>query len=325
MIRGIIGVVVIGRNEGDRLVKCLESVKSSVDNIVYVDSGSTDGSIAAAEKYTQAIVTLDLNRAFTAARARNEGFAALTASRSDIRFVQFVDGDCILDPGWLAAAYAFIESQRNIAVVCGRRREQFPSASIYNQLCDIEWDTPVGETRSCGGDSLVRAAAFEAVGGFRPGLIAGEEPELCLRLREAGWKIWRIDAEMTRHDAAMKRFSQWWARSVRGGYAYAEVSWIHRSSPARIWRRETLRTIFWAGLLPMAICVCGLFYPPALAAILVYPLQVCRIAFKRGAYSSLSWTYALFVTMAKFAEFEGIAKFYWRLSRRAPAVLIEYK
>ena len=36
---------------------------------------------------------------------------------------------------------------------------------------------------------LVRVEAFEAVGGFRPELIAGEEPELCMRLREKGWKI----------------------------------------------------------------------------------------------------------------------------------------
>src|SRR5579862_196802 len=325
MISDSTGVVVIGRNEGERLVRCLSSVAADTDSIVYVDSGSTDGSIVAAKPFVAVIVALDVTRPFTAARARNEGFAALKALRPNIQFVQFIDGDCVLAKDWLGKALAFIEQRADAGVVCGRRREQHPSASVYNQLCDIEWDTPIGETLTCGGDSLVRAAAFEAVGGFKPDLIAGEEPELCIRIRGAGWKIWRIDAEMTRHDAAMTRFGQWWARSVRGGHAYAEVSWLHRNSRARIWGPEILRTLIWGGGLPAAICVGAMFYPLALVAILIYPLQVCRIALARGASSSLSWSYALFMTIAKFAELEGLAKFYWRLWRRAPAELIEYK
>jgi glycosyltransferase involved in cell wall biosynthesis len=320
-----IGVVAIGRNEGDRLIACLESIRSDTSNIVYVDSGSTDGSILAAEKIGAFVVTLDLRMPFTAARARNEGFVALRALRPDIRFVQFIDGDCILARGWLDKALAFIEQRIDTAIVCGRRRERHPTASVYNVLCDLEWDTPIGEASACGGDALVRVEAFEAVGGYRPKLIAGEEPELCVRLRAIGWKIWRLDVEMTRHDAAMNRFGQWWTRAVRGGYAYAEVSRLHRTSPFSIWRRETARAVFWGGLMPVTIGLGCLVHPAAFGGMLIYILQICRIAFARGPTSFLSWTYALYAMLAKFAEFQGIVKFYWRDWHREAATLIEYK
>lgn len=319
-----VGVIAIGRNEGDRLIGCLASIKQDIDNIVYVDSGSSDGSIAAAEQVGASVVALDLSRPFTAARARNEGFEALRALRPDIRFIQFVDGDCILVRGWLDKALALMEQRPDTAVVCGRRRERHPSASVYNLLCDLEWNTPIGEALACGGDALMRVEAFAAVGGFRPQLIAGEEPELCLRLREKSWKIWRLDAEMTQHDAAMKRFGQWWVRMVRSGYAFAEVSRLHRTSPCGIWRREAGRAVFWGGLLPLTICLGALLHPIALAAALAYPLQVGRVAFARGPARSKSWTYALFMMLAKFAEFQGILRFWLQWDRQV-VTLIEYK
>jgi GT2 family glycosyltransferase len=245
--------------------------------------------------------------------------------KPEVCFVQFVDGDCVLVRGWLKNALTFIEQRQDIAIVCGRRRELRPEVSVYNQLCDLEWATPVGEALACGGDALVRVKAFEGVGGFRPQLIAGEEPELCVRLREVGWKIWRLEAEMTQHDAAITRFAQWWVRAVRGGHAFAEVSWLHWASPAGIWKRESVRIIFWGGILPITIALGALVHPAALCGVLVYFVQMCRIAFARGPTSSQSWTYALFVTVVKFAELQGILKFCWRQWRRQHITLIEYK
>ena len=325
MISGRMGVVVIGRNEGERLIACLMSIKSETNDIVYVDSGSTDGSTAAAERVGASVVNLDLTRPFTAARARNEGFAALKVLKPNIRFVQFIDGDCILAEGWLDTAITFIDQHGDVAVVCGRLRERHPTASVYNQLCDFEWDTPVGESLACGGNALVRVEAFEAAGGFRPQLIAGEEPELCLRLREGGWKVWQLDAEMGLHDAAMTRFSQWWIRVVRWGYAMAEVSQLHRTSQLAIWRREMASTVFWGGLLPTTICLGALIHPAALGGVLIYLFQLCRIAVARGPTNSQSWTCATFAMLAKFPEFQGLLKFFWHQLRRQTVTLIEYK
>ncbi|MFV4725620.1 glycosyltransferase, partial [Mycobacterium tuberculosis] len=108
-----------------------------------------------------------------------------------------------------------------LAVVFGRRRERFPERSIYNRMCDDEWNVPVGPALSCGGDALFRWSALEAAGGYSDDLVAGEEPDLCLRLRQQGWQIERIDREMTLHDAAILCFGSWWKRARRSGFSYA--------------------------------------------------------------------------------------------------------
>jgi GT2 family glycosyltransferase len=169
---------------------------------------------------------------FTAARARNEGLARLLEG-GPLDYVQFIDGDCALQPGWIDTAQAFLDENPQAAVVHGRRRERYPEATVYNQLCDWEWDRPPGQAISCGGDAMMRVAAFQAVGGYDPHLIAGEEPELCVRLRAAGWQIWCLDAEMTLHDAAMTRFGQYWRRARRAGHAYAEGAAMHGAPPER--------------------------------------------------------------------------------------------
>ena len=322
---GGIGAVIIGRNEGERLRRCLASVLPQVKSIVYVDSGSTDGSANTAERLGVHVVRLDLAKPFTAARARNEGFKALKMIKPDIRLVQFIDGDCELAPDWIEAAVALISQRKDIAVVCGRRRERYPERSIYNRLCDFEWNTPVGETSMCGGDSLMRVDAFEAVSGFRPQLIAGEEPELCLRLREQGWKIWRLDAEMTLHDVAMLHFSQWWNRAVRSGYGIANVVWLHMHSPFSIWRKAMMSSIFWGGLLPLTIIITSLLYPAAIVVALIYPIQISRLATRRDATAFYSWAYAVFVEFAMFAHVQGFLRFFWYRWRGHTGELIEYK
>jgi GT2 family glycosyltransferase len=320
-----IGVIAIGRNEGKRLIDCLTSVRSATANIVYVDSGSTDGSVAAAQEIGACVVKLDLTRPFTAARARNEGFATLNTLSPNISYVQFIDGDCTLAQLWIDKALAFMEQRADVAIVCGRRRERDPTASIYNRILDDEWNTPIGEATACGGDALVRVEAFEKVGGFRPWLMAGEEPELCVRLREDGWKIWRLNEEMTQHDAAMHTFTQWWVRSVRSGYGFAEVSRLHRASSHVTWEREIARAAFWAGVLPLVIVAGALIHPFALWLTLAYPLHIVRLAIRRGATSSESWWYAILSVPAKFAQLQGILKFYWRSWRQQTTQLIEYK
>ena len=205
-----VGIVAIGRNEGERLRRCLDSVVGHGHTVVYVDSGSTDGSVDLARAKGVEVVQLDMSKPFTMARGRNAGFARLEEIEPGIQFIQFVDGDCEVVNGWLETALARLKDRADVAIVSGRRRERFPDRSLYNRLADIEWDTPIGEARYCGGDALVRVDAFRQVGGYNVSLIAGEDPDLAVRIRQHGWVVLRIDAEMTLHDMAMTRFSQWW-------------------------------------------------------------------------------------------------------------------
>jgi len=320
-----VGVVVIGRNEGERLRNCLKSILLYTNKIIYVDSGSKDNSIHLAKKLGVDVVNLDINIPFTAARARNEGFDILFELYPELSYVQFVDGDCEISEEWLEQASNYLSQNSNVAVVCGRRRERFPYASIYNMLCDIEWNTPIGEAKACGGDALMRINVFREISGFNPDVIAGEEPELCVRVRQKNWKIWRLDLEMTLHDANITRFTQWWKRNIRAGYAYALGAAMHGAPPERHRVRETRRIWFWSFYLPITIFILGIVNPIIFMLFLIYPVQVVRIKFKNTHINRHGWLYALFVTLGKFPEMQGQLKFLYNRLIGKQSSIIEYK
>lgn len=324
--RGGVAAVVIGRNEGERLRRCLQSLVGRLRAVVYVDSGSTDGSVALAEQLGAHVVTLNDGKPFTAARARNAGFDTLMKREEGLVAVQFVDGDCEVEEGWLSAATAFLEAHPDVAVVFGRRRERFPERSVYNRLCDVEWNIAPGEVASCGGDAMMRVTAMQEVGGYRPDIIAGEEPELCLRLRERGWKIFCIDHPMTLHDAAMTRFGQWWRRSMRAGYSFILGSHLHGGAPEYHRVAETRRAWLWGAGIPSAIAVAALLFGPwALALSLIYPVQVLRLYLKRRGKMPMPFVTSFFHVLGRFPEAMGQVKFLVDRTFARQAALIEYK
>ncbi len=336
-----LGAVAIARNEGERLQRCLRSLAGQCAAVVYVDSGSSDGSVEFARSLGVDVVELDMSKPFSMARARNAGFARLRALQPGLRLVQFVDGDCELDAGWLPAACAWLEQHPETVAVCGRRRERFPEASVYNRLCDLEWNTPAGRVRSCGGDVLMRAEAFAAAGGFNEALIAGEEPELCLRLRQAGGFIDRIDVEMTRHDAAIRSFGAWWKRTLRGGYGAmdvfvrlrgkvpdADVPFHHMTTSAKSW------TDRWLVLLVLA-AVCGGILAGlagaaagALLAVGLAAVQAFRIGWgvrRRAASLADALVYGLFTMIGKWAQRAGQRRYLRDVRAGRVIRIIEYK
>ncbi len=349
-----IGAVVIGRNEGERLKACLRSLVGRVATVVYVDSGSTDGSGEFARSLGVFVVDLDLTKAFSMARARNAGWQALLKACPKIDYVQFVDGDCVVEDGWIGAALGALKENETAALVCGRRSEIHPEHSLYNQFCDIEWNTPVGEARSCGGDFLVRAQVLRDSGGMNESLIAGEEPEWCLRLRKEGWKILRIEKPMTRHDAAILKFRQWWRRNRRGGYgaldawercrsAFPEeaeegIPFDHLVKSSRAWTKRFVITAigtfvvvflvvlmvegdFWeslgAGMLIALVAVCGLG--------LIQGWRIARMVRGRHPSSRVRLLYGIFTVIGKVPQVLGQRDY--RRDREAgrTAQLIEYK
>ena len=322
-----VALVVIGRNEGERLRRCLGSVASPLNVVVYVDSGSTDGSAELAACQGAQVVDLDLSTPFTAARARNAGAARVFELASSVRYVQFIDGDCELAPDWLEKARAYLEISPAVVAACGRLRERHPDRSIYNQMCDIEWDTPIGIAPYFGGIVMIRAMAFREAGGFRDDLIAGEEPELAIRLRNAGGLVSRIDFEMARHDADITRFNQWWRRSVRAGYAYALGASIHGAPPERHWVRESRRSWMWGFFVP-ALGVFSVFtgnIELAITVLFIFVIQWFRLFIRGRGDRRLRFVSATFLIIGKFAEFTGQVRFLWHRFAMKKARLIEYK
>jgi GT2 family glycosyltransferase len=320
-----VGFVVIGRNEGPRLERCLRSVLAVSNRVVYADSASTDRSVATAEALDIAVVTLPADGRLSAARGRNAGYKELRARFPQCDLVQFLDGDCILQAEWIPQSLEFLRAHPDVAVVCGRRFEAQPETSIYNALCDLEWNTPVGEASACGGDALIRCTAFDEVGGYRSEVQAGEEPEMTARMRAAGWRIWRIDVPMTEHDANMHRFRQWWRRAMRGGFAYAQVWQKTARLPRRLYGAQLRSAFAWVLGAPLLIGLAALaLHRPALlvALPLLYAIQAARIALSRDPASVSSWIYGGMILLAKIPEAMGAFRFFLGRGRTS---LIEYK
>ncbi|WP_297770783.1 glycosyltransferase [uncultured Roseovarius sp.] len=316
-----LAVVLIGRNEGARLVASLASLAGR--RVVYVDSGSTDGSVAAAREAGAEVVTLDPATPFTAARARHEGFEALGETPPDI--VQFIDGDCLVVPGWIEAGLAALEEDPRLGLVTGWRAEIAPEASVYNALCDHEWHRPAGEITACGGDMMVRSAAYIEAGGFDAQVIAAEDDEFCQRLRKAGWGLRRLPLPMTRHDAAMTRFGQWWRRAVRSGHGFAQVGDLH---PAYFARERARGWVYGLGLPVLALAGLVLWWPLlvlVLAAYLLSYLKTVQGLRGEGMATGTALHHGVFLTLSKFPNLIGMLTYALRKRRGAAMRIIEYK
>jgi GT2 family glycosyltransferase len=323
-----VAIVAIGRNEGERLKCCLSAALAAASMVVYVDSGSSDGSAAYARSVGCTVHELDAARPFSAARARNEGFARLMEIAPETTFVQFLDGDCELDPAWLEAGIEALRARPELGIARGAVSEMYPERSVYNRLCSLEWQQKLGEVDACGGRFLLRARVFRQMNGMRADLIAGEDDEFCLRVREAGWKIAMLDAPMARHDAAITRWSQWWQRMRRAGHAFAQVAELHPGWP--YFRGERRKLWIWgllvplAGLLPLVMTHGG----SLAAAVGLYALQyiyIARGALRRGWRAADAWPYAAFVVLSRFPGLLGLLEYKLRQRFGRNSRLIEYK
>jgi serine acetyltransferase len=314
-----LGVVVIGRNEGEKLRLCLHSVLELGYPVVYADSDSSDGSVRLADSLAVTVVKLDPSRPMNAARGRKEGFLRLLCDHPHLEYVLFLDGDCVLDEAFAPAAIKVMQSQPEVAVVCGRRSELHPEASVYNRIANLEWNTPLGERDSCGGDALYRVNVYVQAGGFDETVLAGEEPELCNRIRRLGYKVLRVDLAMSWHDMGMTRLSQWWRRGVRSGYGSLDVrvrkavtyfdrqlvsAWVWVLGWPLLSTGFGALAVFWGGLASgvwIALLACSLLL-----------LQVLRIARTGHARDLKRWDaflYGALMMVNKWASVSG--QFKW--------------
>jgi cellulose synthase/poly-beta-1,6-N-acetylglucosamine synthase-like glycosyltransferase len=279
----VLSIVVIGRNEGQRLARCLESVAalrgfSGQKQIIYVDSASTDQSPGLARDLGAEVIVLD-GENHSAAQGRNAGWRSARAP-----LVLFLDGDTVLHEDFPRQALDALAHDCTVAAVWGHRREIYPAHSIYNRLLDLDWIYATGESEFCGGDVVMRRGALEQVDGFDSALIAGEEPELCRRLRHCGYRIIHIDSPMTGHDLNITHFGQYWRRALRAGHAYAEISTRFQGSSDPMWLRESrgnlIRGGFWIASLIASVALLGFSPVPLMLWIGVLMALSCRSGWK---------------------------------------------
>jgi GT2 family glycosyltransferase len=330
-----VGVIVIGRNEGERLRRCLSSLVDQVKVLVYVDSGSSDDSVKFAESIGASVVALDLTSPFTAARARNAGVELLSTISPGVDYLQFVDGDCELSPEWLQIAVKALEDCPEITAVAGRLHERHPEKSIFNRLGDLEWNQAgFGEVSALGGIFLIRKSAFDDVNGFDPSLPAGEEPELCARLISRGAHLVRLDQTMAWHDLGMTSFRQWWVRHSRNGYGGLNVT---QRCGITYFKKGLLRARLWVSLPMIAITTAWLtsvFLGISIglvvgaAILMLLPAQLLRLVVRaalKGQPLNIAVPHAIFTMIANWPNVQGQLQYLKDSMLSKTMRLIEYK
>jgi len=326
-----ISVVIIGRNEGPRLQRCIDSVQQAHwgtlrHDIWYVDSRSTDNSLSLAQAQGAYTLVLPVGP-MCAAKARNLGWQAAAGE-----FILFLDGDTELHPDFVNHALNAL-ADSSLCAAWGHRRESNPQQSIYTRVLDLDWIYPPGITPYFGGDALVRRSALARVGGFDDTLNAGEEPELCARLRAKGWKILHIDVPMTRHDLAVQTFKAYARRCYRSGIAYAEVTHRMQTLGDPLWQHEARRDLvhgllYLAAPLLLALALAlhvlaGLLLAALGMAVLLRTAWRCRA--RSGGNGSLALQYAVHSHLQKIPACFGQLAWKRAHARQQGLALVDYK
>jgi GT2 family glycosyltransferase len=313
-----LGIVVIGRNEGHHLASCINSLSKSYP-IIYIDSSSEDDSVGIAQKLGIDVVSLNGSSLLCAARGRNEGFIKLTKQYPKIDYIQFVDGDTAIAPGWLEKAQKKLDEQKDITIIAGDLREKDHSNSIFKELSAMEWEQGSGEVPACGGNCMVRADDFRKAKGYDATLPAGEDIDFCFRIRLEGGKVFHLAEMMGTHDSAIDTFMKFWNRSKRTGHAYQQVSRLHASDPDKLFRRENISNWIFGGIIPLLSLVLIPFtHGWSLLLFLIYPLMVLRIYLRsiRHWSSRQSLIYGLACMLSKFPGFIGACQYLLEQKRK---------
>jgi GT2 family glycosyltransferase len=304
--------VVIGKNEGERLLRGLRVATRSFALTLYVDSNSSDGSREAAAALGAEVLHLS-GPPLTPSRGRQEGLLELARRRPELEYIHFLDGDCVLADGWIEKAARYLDNNPGVAAVFGRRREERPQASLYNRLMDVDWDHPPGVVTNFGGDALVRTRAILDAGGWSAATINAEDIDVSFRIREKGWTIVRLGEEMSLHDARMTRFGEYYRRAVRAGYGYLEVGLRYRHGAGRLLLRRALSSSMYVVVIPLiGVASAVVWWPLGFVPVLLYGrvlVQMTRWARRRGAGTSTALAYASLNLVCKTANFWGSLRY----------------
>jgi len=297
--------VVIGLNEAVHLEACLRSALEAswpeeAREVIYVDSGSTDGSLEIARGLEVRVLRLEDPRP-NAAKGRNLGW-----KNAKGKLVQFLDGDMEVHPDWPRKGWETLKEHPEAGLVFGHVLEKHPK-NLFSRLFELDWG-PVreGPEKVVGGAALYRADALRATGGFDASLGGGEEPELCWRLRNLhGLSAWRVDAPMVTHDLAMTTLRQWWRRAVRDGRSFAAVATRFWGTDDPLWKKHLVNLLLVGTSIPAAFLLSLVLATPLPLLVFLLALGglIARKAFqwwRRTGDLPLGVLYALHVYLGKF-------------------------
>jgi GT2 family glycosyltransferase len=210
----MISVVVVNWNRRPLLRACLESLARQRDadfEVIVVDNGSADGSADLAEReFGARVIRNRENRGFCA--ANNQGIAAARGE-----FVALLNNDAEADPAWLAELYRACSSGPDVGMAASKilvwedpkRIDKaghliFPDGQNRGRgsglLDSGQFDRQEEVLWPDGCAAMYRKSMLDVIGGFDEDFFAyGDDAELGLRARIAGWRCLYVPGAVVRH------------------------------------------------------------------------------------------------------------------------------
>jgi len=199
-----LSIILISHNQSWNIPRLIESVLHETTfvqerEILLVDSASSDGTAELAATFPIRVLRLPASQRLTAAAGRYVG-----CKHTSGKLVLFLDGDMEMMPGWLACAMDYLARNPAVAAVTGQVFDVLPTADSDDvPVMPAVASAAAVSIPACGGAGMYRRAVLEQVGNFNPYLYSEEEPDLCLRMRVAGYSIVRLERPLAKHYSDM--------------------------------------------------------------------------------------------------------------------------
>lgn len=221
-------VIVPAKNAARSIDACLAALAANLPGasreIIVVDNGSTDDTVQRARGH--GVRVLEVPQGFVS-RIRNEG--ARSASGG---IVAFIDADCLVLPEWYDAVVTGLADPSVGIVGC---RHEVPADATW---CQSVWHEAQMRREAEGdrvsyvpaGNCAMRRELFLTLNGFDERLETGEDPDLCVRVAQRGYRVATVRTMRCIHLgepatlAAVFRRERWHGRGARFFYAGGRVA-----------------------------------------------------------------------------------------------------
>lgn len=287
----MVSYIIIGRNEGWKLELCLKSVYESIaensyieSEVIYIDSNSTDNSIEIAQKF-KPLSIFQLTGECNAAIARNLG-----AEKANGDILYFIDGDMEIDKHFLKHVI-----NRN-----GKLSYYFVGGYYIGKYYSDDWELLYAKQipsknklkieyfeAFTGGLFIISKAIWLKVGGMKPYMTGGEDPELAIRLAQMGiFKLWK-NAPMAIHHTKVHENRQsigylFKKRNLRARILTYRENLLSKYALKKLFRQE-----YMALLLVAALFLLLVNYKLFLGALGIYFIGQIVKSFKRTRHLKL--------------------------------------
>ena len=187
--------IIAVRNGSPTIGLCLDAIAAQsypAASVLVIDDASTDDTVSVVRaRQDPRVEIVELPENVGPAEARNRAL-----SRVATDYIWIVDADCLPAPDCLARLCAVFSVDPKIGVV-GGPNPQNPRTSTYaaaafdfsNRYLVDRAAPPTDVPYVVGANMLIRRAVIDQVGYYDPSLRIAEDFDLCVRARQAGWRV----------------------------------------------------------------------------------------------------------------------------------------